>query len=56
MRGEGEREGEERGREEGRGDKALCNGDLGGGEIEHDVQADDQPEESTNLHEQVNRH
>ena len=44
----------ERGRGVGR-DKALSNGDLRGGEIEHDVQADDQPEESTDLHEQVNR-
>ena len=46
------------GKEGGRGvgrDKALSNGDLRGGEIEHDVQADDQPEESTDLHEQVNR-
>ena len=44
--------------EGGRGvgrDKALSNGDLRGGKIEHDVQADDQPEESTDLHEQVNR-
>ena len=44
--------------EGGRGvgrDKAFSNSDLRGGEIEHDVQADDQPEESTDLHEQVNR-
>ena len=57
--GEGGREGGEGGKiERGRGvgrDKALSNGDLRGGEIEHDVQADDQPEESTDLHEQVNR-
>ena len=57
--GEGGREGGEGGKiEGGRGvgrDKALSNGDLRGGEIEHDVQADDQPEESTDLHEQVNR-
>ena len=55
-RGEGGGEGGkiERGRGVGR-DKALSNGDLRGGEIEHDVQADDQPEESTDLHEQVNR-
>ena len=39
--GEGRRGGrEEGGKEGGRGvgrDKALCNGDLRGGEIEHDV-------------------
>ena len=49
--GEGGREGGEGGRIEGgrgvRRDKALSNGDLRGGEIEHDVQADEQPEEST---------
>ena len=50
----GRRGGKERGRGVGR-DKALSNGDLRGGEIEHDIQADDQPEESTDLHEQVNR-
>ena len=58
--GEG-RKGWEGGRGGGRGvrgvgrDKTHSNGDLRGGEIEHDVQADDQPEESTDLHEQVNR-
>ena len=53
--GMGGRVGEGGRREGGRGDKALSNGDLRESEIEHDVHADDQPEESTDLHEQVSR-
>ena len=53
--GGGKGRGGGRGRGEGGRDKALSNGDLGEGETEHDVQADDQPEESTDFNEQVNR-